>query len=82
MKVKELMKVLQKADPEKEIVMSMDAEGNGYSMGADVDTTMIFVPDSPGYGRGEIYEKELTPELKKQGYTEEDIYDYGQYRAH
>lgn len=31
MKVKELIKLLQKEDPEREVVMSKDAEGNCFS---------------------------------------------------
>ena len=31
MKVRELMEVLSNVDPEAEVVMSKDAEGNGYS---------------------------------------------------
>jgi hypothetical protein len=31
MKVRELMKLLETIDPEKEVVMAKDPEGNGYS---------------------------------------------------
>lgn len=69
MKAKDLIKILEK-NPEMEIVMSKDAEGNGFSPLGGVDKS-AYVPYN-GWS-GEIGLLELTPELEKQGYTEEDV---------
>lgn len=74
MTVKELRNALEGADDNLIVVMSKDGEGNSFSPLADADTeSNVYVPDSTW--SGEIHIKELTPELKKQGFTDEDVYD-------
>lgn len=73
MTVADLIERLQNCNPEAFVVMSKDAEGNGYSplSGAYEE---IYVPDSTW--SGETYPgRELTDELKEDGYEEEDVYD-------
>ncbi len=42
MKVKELMNELKDVDPEREVVLSKDAEGNDYRFLYTLDTDMFF----------------------------------------
>lgn len=70
MKAKELIKILQE-DPEREIVLSRDAEGNGYEGLYTVDTCKYNEKER------EIGLEKLTSELKKQGYSEDDVMDGG-----
>lgn len=72
MKVKDLIKELQSCDPEDEVVMSKDSEGNSYSPLSSI-WEGIYVPDSTWHG--DVYMRELTEEDKKAGYTNEDLYD-------
>jgi len=44
MKVKELLEALAKADPEAEVILQKDAEGNGYSPLHVADTYAVYVP--------------------------------------
>jgi len=69
MKVKELMKILETLDPETEVVIQGDAEGNSY-MG-------LYSYWFGGFNEedGEAGHLKLTDKLKKEGYTEEDIID-------
>lgn len=50
MKVKELLAALTKADPEEDVILHKDAEGNGASplQGADYDS--VYVPNSAWSG--------------------------------
>lgn len=66
MKVKDLINLLRSADPDKIVVLSRDAEGNGYSPLAQCD------PDA-NYKDWEVGLAHLTEEDKKAGYTEEDL---------
>ena len=52
MKVKDLIKTLQSADPDTEVIIQADSEGNGYSPCAGAELA-IYVPDS-SWG-GEVY---------------------------
>lgn len=52
MKVKELIEELKQLDPEAEVILQKDAEGNGYSPCAGVQAC-IYVPEST-WG-GEVY---------------------------
>ena len=70
MKVKELIKMLKEEDPEREVIMSKDREGNDYSPLSDFGEG-TYVPDSTW--SGDIYIEELTEELEKEGFTEEDL---------
>jgi hypothetical protein len=67
MKVSELMKVLEELDPETEVVLQGDAEGNTFMS--------LYSYWQGGFNEedGEAGYLELTGQLKKQGYTEEDI---------
>lgn len=65
MKVRELIEELRKHDPERVVIMSQDAEGNGYNPLNDIETGL--------YHEGEVGLEELTPELIKKGYSKEDL---------
>lgn len=67
MKVKELVKRLQKCNPDDIVVLSRDAEGNGYFEARVIDE-VVFAPED-----AEIYEHELTEELQVRGFTQEDV---------
>lgn len=54
------------------IVMSSDAEGNSFSPLSTL-RNYIYVPETTW--SGEIHLVELTDPLRKQGFTEEDLYD-------
>ena len=75
MKVKELIKLLMDEDQEKEVIMSKDGEGNGFSPFADFGNTNTYLADSTW--SGEMGFSELTEELKKDGYSEGDILSDG-----
>ena len=49
-KVKELLESLNGADPEAEVVLQVDAEGNGYAPLAGVDLEAVYMPDSTWSG--------------------------------
>lgn len=70
MTVKELIDLLQKEDPTRIVILSIDPEGNGYNELRDVGTS--------AYSEGEIGLEELTPDLKEHGYSEEDVMENGQ----
>ena len=53
MKVKELIAALSAVDPESEVVLQKDSEGNGYSPLEGADPNSVYVPDS-SYS-GEVY---------------------------
>lgn len=72
MTVGELIELLQKEDPEREVIISMDSEGNEFSPLSDYSPE-LYVPDSTW--SGEIYLEELTEEDIENGYTEDDVYD-------
>lgn len=66
MKVKDLIELLKGEDMEKEVVMSKDGEGNGFSPLSDV-AHALYVPDSTW--SGEVYntdEKEEAGEEAKE----------------
>ena len=46
MKVKELLAALADADPEAEVILQKDSEGNGYSPLEGADLKAVYVPDS------------------------------------
>lgn len=70
MKVKDLIEELKKLDQERIVVLAIDEEGNSFHELVDVATAM--------YSDGDTGLEELTPELKKKGYTEEDVMSDGQ----
>jgi hypothetical protein len=68
MKVKDLIKELSKLDPEWVVVLSSDEEGNSFSELSDLETNAVFADR-------EIHLRELTKDLEKQGFSDEDVYD-------
>jgi hypothetical protein len=68
MRVKELVKQLQKHDPNDIVVLASDEEGNSFGE-LCVIQKMIYVPVY-----NEVFLRKLTPALREQGYTKEDIY--------
>ena len=71
MKVKKLIDILNKQNPEDEVILSKDSEGNSFSPLADFSED-LYVPETKWYG--EIHIKKLTDKLKEQGFSEEDLY--------
>lgn len=67
MKVKELLEKLKDYDGEREIILSSDPEGNAY-FPLYVLGTCAYIPIER-----EIGIEKLTPTLKKEGYTEDDV---------
>ena len=70
MKVKELIEELEKLNPEKEVILSKDEEGNGFIPLSAVSDNAVYVSEY-----NEIWPEELTEEMKKIWYTKEDVYD-------
>jgi hypothetical protein len=50
MKVKELIEALQEVDPEMEVILQKDSEGNGYSPLAGADLDAVYVADTTWSG--------------------------------
>ena len=46
MKVKELIEELKLCDPESEVIIQKDSEGNGYSPCNGADNEAVYVPDT------------------------------------
>lgn len=72
MKIRQLIAELEKLDPELEVIVSTDSEGNGF------DEMRVI---SPGYNYNpqdrEIGISELTEEDINSGYTDEDVMEDG-----
>ena len=75
MKVKDLIAALQNVDPEREVILQKDAEGNGYSPCAGIDDNCTYEAESTW--SGVVYCQKLTPELIARGFTDEDTYESG-----
>ena len=60
MKVKDLIRELQLMDPEMELIVQKDAEGNGYSPLAGADPNGIYIAETTWYG--EVYDATWTAE--------------------
>lgn len=71
MKVKELIKILQSLDPEREVILQKDIEGNGFSPLNSVDGEVVYVADSNW--SGQVYLEKLTQEQIASGYSEMDL---------
>ena len=69
MKAKDLAAILMQ-HPDREVVLQKDPEGNGYSPLSDF-WTGAYLPKTTWYGEAGL--EELTPELKEQGFSEEDV---------
>jgi hypothetical protein len=67
MKIKELIELLEKQNPDDIVVLSKDEEGNGFTKAFELSEAI--------YHDGEIYLRELTEDLSNAGYNEEDLYD-------
>lgn len=73
MKVKQLIKKLQKLNPEAIVLISKDMEGNQHGKLYSIEANVGYNPISEdGVG---LYK--LTPKLKKEGFTEEDVCEGG-----
>ncbi len=70
MKVRELIELLQRQDPERIVILAIDEEGNGFSPVHQVEPAM--------YLDGETGLEALTPELEDQGYSDEDVMQGGE----
>lgn len=71
MKVGELKALLAGVDDDREVVMSRDSEGNGYSPLAQVDDESTYRADSTW--AGEVGPEAITDEMRAQGWTDEDM---------
>jgi hypothetical protein len=72
MTVMELIKKLNDLPSDAVVIQSRDAEGNGFSPVADVGIGRY---EAENDWSGEMKLDKLTPELEKQGYSEEDVGD-------
>ena len=75
MKASELAALLLE-HPDREVVMSKDAEGNSYSPCRRV-CTVAYEPETPVRGEVRLEPYELTAELRAKGCTEEDVAEEG-----
>lgn len=73
MTVKELIAKLQQVEPDRIVILQKDSEGNGYSPLSGIDDNAVYQPETTW--RGEVKMQELTDELRRQGYSEEDTGD-------
>jgi len=74
MKVKDLIQQLSTLNPEREIVIQLDSDGNGYSPCSDI-WVGLYQPITKQYGEASL--EELTAEDREFGYMEEDILSEG-----
>ena len=58
MKIKDLLAVLEDADPDAEVILQKDAEGNGYSPLSGVDTNAVYVAENTW--SGDVYSMDWT----------------------
>jgi hypothetical protein len=63
--VSQLIDVLKQHDPDRIVCLSVDSEGNDYASVHSVHTGM--------FEDGEMWLEYLTPELIKQGYSDENV---------
>lgn len=76
MTIKGLISMLQKEDPSRIVILSIDSEGNSFSpMGGDFTTGAYRGNGATGdFG---LEPGELTPALKRKGYSEDDVIGNG-----
>jgi len=67
------IELLKNVDDNRLVIMAKDEEGNGFSPLYELDDESTYEADSD-YS-GEIGIEKLTPELKKRGFSEEDMND-------
>lgn len=70
MKVKELIEQLQQTDPEREVIMQKDVEGNGYSPYCEF-WEGAYKAETTWYGEAGL--EELDQAARDAGYSEEDV---------
>ena len=74
MTIKELITELQAIEnQDRLVIIQRDPEGNGYMPLTGVWATANYSPYSPSQGEAGI--EKLTPELRSNGYSEEDVND-------
>lgn len=71
MKVKDLIKELSALDPNALVILQKDSEGNGFSPLEGVDENALY--DAENSWSGDVGFEVLTDELRKQGYSDEDL---------
>lgn len=74
MKVRELIEQLQKIDPEREVIMAGDAEGNSYTPLSSL-WEGAYRAEMPWFGQVGL--ESLTDEDREAGYGEEDVIEDG-----
>ena len=75
MTVKELMEQLKDLDQDLPILIAEDPEGNGFHHFDSVSESAIDASDIEAYTIESIGIRKLTDELKKRGYSDEDVKD-------
>lgn len=75
MTVKELRELLKDQNDNDLVVLSSDSEGNSFSPLSENFSLASY--ESTSGERGEIWLRELTEELKKEGYSKEDLCENG-----
>lgn len=73
MKIRELIAILQQHDPEREVVMSSDAEGNHYAPLVDVSTVAWDAEER----EIALEPADLTDERREAGFCEDDVNEDG-----
>jgi hypothetical protein len=69
MKVKKLIAFLKNYNPDLEVILSRDEEGNGFNLLQNLEDNIVYDKEEHA-----IYLSELTDKLKAQGYSEDDLY--------
>lgn len=72
MTVKELIEKLQKEDPDRIVVIAKDEGGDSYSPLSGLSTA-AYEPTSTWSGDVGLEPEDLTEEMIKEGYSEEDV---------
>lgn len=72
MKVKELVDKLQNCNPEEEVYVAADSEGNNFRELYGVDNDFA-LETGDGYRAHGPWLRELDEQRKQHGYTEEDV---------
>ena len=67
MKVSQLMDILENCNPDAEVIMAGDPEGNYYGSVSGVDEDLYFNEE------GEVGFNSITPELRERGFSDEDL---------
>lgn len=68
MKVKDLIRELQLIDPELDVIIQKDSEGNGYSPIAGTDENCIYIAETTWYG--DVYDSTWTADDADMGEEE------------